>query len=180
MLFDKVTKRLRRLCDEVEPRLSVDPARVTRAMADAMATGMTTEQIDDLAASTAYNFYTIDPEYESLAARIAVSNYHKRTSRFERILDWVRAARDCHETVGAGERVDTPLVTKELLKIVEQHHERIDAAINHSDDYALTYFGFATLTGQSYLLKVSKQRRSVGAKLVRDSGGRKRRREARG
>lgn len=41
--------------------------------------GITTSQLDEAAAEVAITMTTIHPDYEKLAARIAISNLHKQT-----------------------------------------------------------------------------------------------------
>ena len=73
MLFDKVTLRIRDLCEG----LNVQPDKVAQKVFGSMYDGIKTSEIDDISADIAINMLTDNPDYETLATRILVSNMHK-------------------------------------------------------------------------------------------------------
>jgi ribonucleotide reductase alpha subunit len=91
---------------------------------------------------------TLHPDYSILAARVAVSNLHKSTpARFSECARQLFA----HVHPKTGERA--PLISDEVMRVVEAHHEAIDAAVKDERDFEYDYFGFKTLE-RSYLLRV--------------------------
>ena len=110
--------------------------------------GITTVELDNLAAETAAYMTTTHPDYAILAARIAVSNVHKETdSEFSKVVDKL------YHHVHPKLKTHNPLVSKELYELVQKHAEQIDAAIDYERDYDFNFFGFKTLE-RSYLMKI--------------------------
>jgi len=79
MLFDKVTKRLQKLIQapEFEPLVGVHPDKVAQKVFSSMYDGISTADIDNLTAEVAIGMITEDPDYETLAMRVTVSNLQK-------------------------------------------------------------------------------------------------------
>ena len=78
--FDKVTARVAKLCYGLDMNY-VDPIEITRKVIDGIYEGVTTVELDNLAAETAAYKTTTHPDYAVLAARIAISNLHKETKK---------------------------------------------------------------------------------------------------
>lgn len=110
--------------------------------------GITTVELDNLAAETAAYMTTTHPDYAILAARIAVSNLHKETNdKFSDVVEKLYQ----HEHPKLKQH--NPLVSKDLYDTVKEHKDKIDNAIDYSRDYDFNFFGFKTLE-RSYLLKI--------------------------
>ena len=78
--FDRILERLTTLAKVVAAPLDrVDCTLVAQKTIQGLRDGVTTEELDILAAETAAYMATIEPEYGALAARIVVSNLHKQT-----------------------------------------------------------------------------------------------------
>ena len=77
--FDSITCRIRRLCDGLDPQY-VDPVPITQKVIEGFYAGISTSEIDTLAAETCAYMSQKHPDFSTLAARIAVSNVHKSTS----------------------------------------------------------------------------------------------------
>ena len=132
MLFDKVTARLYKLC-VMEPALKIQPDKVAQKTVASMYDGISTEEIDTLSAEVAVGMITEDPEYETLATRIVVSNMQKTSPK-------------CFSDAmirlyGKG------IVSEYFMKCMTLE---IDTWIDHSRDYTFGYFGIKTLQ-RSYL-----------------------------
>jgi ribonucleoside-diphosphate reductase alpha subunit len=132
MLFDKVTARLYKLC-VMAPALTIQPDKVAQKTVASMYDGISTEEIDTLSAEVAIGMITEDPEYETLATRIVVSNMQKTSPK-------------CFSDAmlrlyGKG------IVSEYFMKCVTLD---IDTWIDHSRDYTFGYFGIKTLQ-RSYL-----------------------------
>ena len=76
--FDKITARIEKLCYGLNAAL-VDPIDVAKKVIEGLFDGVTTSELDNLAAETAASLTTKHPDYALLASRIAVSNLHKNT-----------------------------------------------------------------------------------------------------
>ena len=65
----------------------VDPVKVAMRVIEGLYDGVTTSELDNLAAETAATMTVQHPDYARLAARIAVSNLHKNTKKtFSRVM----------------------------------------------------------------------------------------------
>src|SRR5689334_15792612 len=73
--FDKITDRN----IELAHGLDVDPCELSQHVIKSLKNGMTTNEIDVLSAETSTYMSTYNPDYDTLAVRIAVSNLHKST-----------------------------------------------------------------------------------------------------
>ena len=78
--FDKITARIERLCYGLDA-VFVQPVEVAMKVVSGIYDGVTTSELDNLAAETAASMTTKHPDYAILAARIAISNLHKNTNK---------------------------------------------------------------------------------------------------
>ncbi len=145
--FDKITSRIERLSYGLDRR-HVDPIIVTKKVIDGLYDGVTTVELDQLAAEVSASMMTTHPDYGILAARIAVSNLHKETLKsfsqtMERIHRYVNPK--------TGERAG--LLSDEAYDVVRTHAEVLDSTILYDRDFSYDYFGFKTLE-KSYLIRL--------------------------
>ena len=116
-----------------------------------MYSGVTTVELDQLAAETAASFTTKHPDYAILAARIAVSNLHKMTKKqFSEVIE------DLYRYINPETGKPAPLVSEETYNQVMTHKDTYDSHIIYERDFNFNFFGFKTLE-RSYLLKMNKQ-----------------------
>merc|ERR1712048_1335451 len=78
--FDKITNRVAKLCYGLDAKF-VDPVIISQKVIQGVYPGVTTVELDELAAQTAASFATQHPDFSKLAARISVSNLHKQTNK---------------------------------------------------------------------------------------------------
>jgi ribonucleoside-diphosphate reductase alpha subunit len=130
MLFDKVTARLRKLCEAGPhgPKLDVQPDRVAQKVFSNMYDGINTSAVDSLSADVAIDLMTENPDYETLATRVAVSDLHKTSPL-------------CFSTCALALHAKG-YVSDQFIKCVLLD---LDAEIDHSRDYTFGYFGLRTL-----------------------------------
>jgi len=146
--FDKITARLNKLCYGLDPTYC-DPVVVAQKVVMGMFPGVTTSQLDELAAETAAYLSTKHPDYSTLAARIAVSNLHKNTlESFSETMKLLRF--HVHPQNGTP----TPLIAEDVYEIIQKNASRLDSAIVYDRDFVFDYFGFKTLE-KAYLLKLN-------------------------
>jgi len=145
--FDKITSRVSKLCYGLDAK-HVDPIVISQKVIQGVYPGVTTVELDELAAQTAASFATQHPDYSVLAARISVSNLHKMT-----IKSFSEITQQFYSYIHPKTGEPAPLVSKETYDIVMANKDELDAAIIHDRDFELDYFGFKTLE-KSYLLKI--------------------------
>lgn len=143
MRYDCITERNIALSKD----LDINPEYLSKMVIQSLKTGMTTNEIDDLAAETAAYMSTYEPDYDTLAARISISNHQKNTS--SSLLETMKKLRGFIDTK-TGKEVN--IIREELIQFVELHQTDIDSAIDYSKDFNYSYFGFKTLQ-RLYLLK---------------------------
>lgn len=146
--FDKITARLRKLSYGLDPHF-VNMIEVSKKVIMGLYDGVTTVELDNLAAETAATMATIHPDYALLAARIAVSNLHKETEKsFSKVID------DLYKYVDPKTGDRAGLISDEIHKIVLKHRDRLDSALIFDRDFEFDYFGFKTLE-RSYLMRMN-------------------------
>lgn len=146
--FDKITNRIKKLAYGLNP-VYCDPVLVAQKVIQGVFPGVTTTQLDELAAQTSAYMSTIHPAYSTLAARICASNLHKNTVKsFSQTMEKLRSC--CHPKTGEH----APLLSERVFNIVTANAARLDAAIVYDRDFEFDYFGFKTLE-RAYLLKIN-------------------------
>ena len=147
VMFDKITARIKKLCYDLNPL--VDPVRVAMRVIEGLYDGVTTSELDNLAAEIAATMTTTHPDYAQLAARISVSNLHKKTKK-----SFSDTMTDLYNYVNPRTGKDAPLLSDEVYKVIQKHKEVLDSSIIYNRDFGYDFFGFKTLE-RSYLLKLN-------------------------
>ncbi|MBF9253010.1 ribonucleoside-diphosphate reductase subunit alpha [Pontibacter sp. 172403-2] len=146
--FDKVTARIEKLCYGLHMDY-VSPIEVAKKVIDGIYDGVTTVELDNLAAETAASLTTKHPDYAVLAARIAISNLHKVTSKsFSNTMKRLYT----YEDPKTGENAS--LLARDVYEIIRKHAAQLDSTIIYDRDYNYDYFGYKTLE-RSYLLRLN-------------------------
>lgn len=148
--FDKITARIEKLCYGLNPQL-VDPVDVAKKVIEGLYDGVTTSELDNLAAETAASLTTRHPDYALLASRIAVSNLHKNTTK-----SFSATMRALYVYIDPKSQLAAPLLADDVWEIIERNAELLDSHIIYDRDFSFDYFGFKTLE-RSYLLKLNGQ-----------------------
>ena len=147
IMFDKITARVRKLCYGLNEL--VDPLKVAMRVIEGLYDGVTTSELDNLAAEVAATMTTAHPDYARLAARISVSNLHKNTKKtFSEVMH------DLYTYVNPRTGKDAPLLSDEVYNVIIENKEKLDSTIIYNRDFGYDYFGFKTLE-RSYLLKLN-------------------------
>ncbi len=147
MMFDKITARVRKLCYGLNPL--VDPVKVAVRVIEGLYDGVTTSELDNLAAEIAATMTTTHPDFARLAARISVSNLHKNTKKsFSEVMI------DLYNYVNPRTGKKAPLLSDEVYNVIMDNSEKLDSTIIYNRDFGYDYFGFKTLE-RSYLLKIN-------------------------
>jgi ribonucleoside-diphosphate reductase alpha chain len=141
--FDKVLERVQKASEG----LTVNPTAITQKILAQIYDGVKTTELDELTCQLCASLATVHPDYGTLAARICISNHQKNTeSSFSKIM------RELSQQVAPKTGEFVSYINQDILKVVEEHGQEIDAYINFERDYLLDYFGFKTLE-RAYLLK---------------------------
>ncbi|MEP6736516.1 MAG: ribonucleoside-diphosphate reductase subunit alpha [Chryseolinea sp.] len=145
--FDKITARIEKLCYGLDSKF-VNPVELAMKVINGLFDGVSTQELDNLAAEIAATMTTKHPDFARLAARIAVSNLHKVTSK-----SFSNTMKRLYTYVDPKTGQNAPLISKETWKIIKEHAAELDEAILYDRDFSYDYFGFKTLE-RSYLMKV--------------------------
>jgi len=148
--FDKITARIKKLCYGLNSQY-VDYIEISKKVIQGLYDGVTTVELDNLAAETAATMAANHPDNAILAARIAISNLHKETDK-----SFSKTIKQLYNYVDPKTQEKAGLISEETYKIVWKNKDRLDSAIIYDRDYNFDYFGFKTLE-RSYLLRMDKQ-----------------------
>ena len=147
VMFDKITARIKKLCYGLNPL--VDPVRVSMRVIEGLYDGVTTSELDNLAAEVSATMTTTHPDYTNLASRISVSNLHKNTKK-----SFSKTMEDLYNYVNPRTNKKAPLLSDEVYNVIKKNAEKLDSTIIYNRDFNYDYFGFKTLE-RSYLLKIN-------------------------
>lgn len=147
VMFDKITDRIKKLCYGLNDL--VDSVKVAMRVIEGLYDGVTTSELDNLAAETAASMTIAHPDYAQLAARIAVSNLHKNTKK-----SFSETMSDMYLYVNPRTGQKSPLLSDEVYETIMANAEELDSMIIYNRDFNYDYFGFKTLE-RSYLLKIN-------------------------
>ena len=138
IMFDKITARIKTLCYGLNDL--VDPVRVAMRVIEGLYDGVTTSELDNLAAEISATMTTTHPDYAQLASRISVSNLHKNTKK-----SFSSTMKDLYEYVNPRTGKKAPLLADEVYEVIKKNAEKIDSNIIYNRDYGYDFFGFKTL-----------------------------------
>jgi ribonucleoside-diphosphate reductase alpha chain len=145
--FDKITARIMKLCYGLDPLVS--PEAVAMKVIEGIYDGVSTTDLDNLAAEVAAAKTIDHPDYALLASRIAVSNLHKETKKtFSEVME------DLYNYVDPKTGQRASLLADDVYEVIMNNKEVLDSSIIYDRDFRYDYFGFKTLT-RSYLMKLN-------------------------
>jgi ribonucleoside-diphosphate reductase alpha chain len=147
VMFDKITDRIKKMSYSLSPL--VEPVKVAMRVIEGLYDGVTTSELDNLAAETAASMTIAHPDYAQLAARISVSNLHKNTKK-----SFSETMKDLYEYVNPRTGQKAPLLSDEVYDVIMRNAEELDSCVIYNRDFNYDYFGFKTLE-RSYLLKIN-------------------------
>ena len=136
--FDKITARIDKLSYGLDPAF-VEPVEVAKKVIEGLYDGVSTLDLDNLAAEIAATMTVKHPDYAKLAARIAISNLHKTTSK-----SFSNTMKRLYTYVDPKTGENAPLVSKETYGIVKAHAATLDSNIIYDRDFSYDYFGYKT------------------------------------
>lgn len=146
--FDAILEKLTKLSEDLNTDW-LDPGLVTKLTIEGLYDGVTTRELDMLAAETAASLTSQHPDYSRLAARICVDDLHRSTKGV-----FTDVVRDLREYIDPESGKHAPLISEEIFDIVMSNAEAFNNHIDYSRDNNYDYFGFKTLE-RSYLLRLN-------------------------
>ncbi len=147
VMFDKITDRIKKLCYGLNDM--VDAVKVAMRVIEGLYDGVTTSELDNLAAETAASMTVTHPDYAQLAARIAISNLHKNTNK-----SFSETMNEMYHYVNPRTNQEAPLLSEEVHNVIQENAEFLNSHIIYNRDFNYDYFGFKTLE-RSYLLRIN-------------------------
>lgn len=145
--FDKVTARIEKLCYGLDLNY-IEPVDIAKKVINGIYDGVTTVELDNLAAETAASMTVKHPDFAKLAARVAISNLHKVTSK-----SFTNTMKRLYTYVDPKTSQNAPLISKEVYGVIKKNAALLDSSIIYDRDFGYDYFGFKTLE-RSYLMKI--------------------------
>lgn len=145
--FDKISNRIRKVTYGLNSDF-VDAMEIAQKVIAGIYDGISTWELDNLAAETAASLIPRHPDYSILASRIAVSRLHKTTKK-----KFSETIQDLFSYVDPETGLESGLISEETYRVVMEHKDTLDSVIIHDRDFNFEYFGFKTLE-KSYLLKM--------------------------
>lgn len=144
--FDKITARIKKLCYGLNPMVS--PETVAMKVIEGIYDGVTTSELDNLAAEVAATNTIQHPDYALLASRIAVSNLHKNTKKL-----FSSTMEDLYNYVDPKTGENASLLAEDVYNVIQENADLLDSTLIYDRDFRYDFFGFKTLE-RSYLLKL--------------------------
>lgn len=144
--FDKITARIKKMSYGLDPLVS--PEAVAMKVIEGIFDGVTTTQLDSLAAEVAAAKTIDHPDYALLASRISVSNLHKNTKK-----TFSETMEDLYHYIDPKTNQNASLLAEDVFNIIQENRDFLDSSIIYDRDFRYDYFGFKTLE-RSYLLKL--------------------------
>ncbi len=146
--FDKITARVKKLCYGINQEF-VEPVEIAKHVIKSIYDGVSTTELDNLAAETAATMAATHPDYSLLAARIAISNLHKNTNKsFSATMEIL------YNYIDPKNNKKAALIADDIMAIIRDNREKLDSAIIYDRDFVFDYFGFKTLE-KSYLMRAN-------------------------
>ena len=145
--FDKITVRIERLCEGLNTDY-VEPVDIAKKVIDGLYDGVSTIELDHLAAETAASMTTRHPDFAKLAARIEISNLHKVTEN-----SFFNTMKRLYTYINPKTGENAALLSTKTYGVIQANAKRLDDAIDYTRDYNYDFFGYKTLE-KSYLMKL--------------------------
>jgi ribonucleoside-diphosphate reductase alpha subunit len=128
--------------------LNVDIPMILEKIISQVNNEISTQELIELMAQICISFSTENPDYNTLAARLEISNHHQNTpATFLQAMEILFINKDSNDCIN-------PLISEELIRITRSNHQKIEEQIDYQRDYLFDYFGFKTLQ-RSYLIKAA-------------------------
>jgi ribonucleoside-diphosphate reductase alpha chain len=145
--FDKITARIEKLCYGLNMAY-ISPVDIAKKVIAGIYDRVTTVALDNLAAEVTASMTSAHPDYAILAARIAISNLHKVTSK-----SFANTMKRLYTYIDPKTGENASLIAKEVYSVIKENASLFDNTVDYTRDFGYDYFGFKTLE-RSYLMKL--------------------------
>jgi len=146
--FDKISARIKKQTYGLDADY-VDYLEISKKVISGIYDGVTSQELDNLAAETAASMTRVHPDYSVLAARIAITSLKKQTKK-----NFSETIEDLYNYVDLKTGMPASMISDEVYNIVKEYGDKFDSMIVQDRDFEFDYFGFKTLE-KSYLLKIN-------------------------
>ena len=126
--FDKITARIKKLCYGLNSQY-VDYIEISKKVIQGLYDGVTTVELDNLAAETAATMAANHPDNAILAARIAISNLHKETDK-----SFSKTIKALYNYVDPKTGEKAGLIGENAYKFIWKNRDQLDSAIIYDRD----------------------------------------------
>jgi len=148
--LDKILNRVKKQCYGLNMDY-IEPMEIAKKVIHGLYDGISSVELDILAAETAAALTPTHPDYSILASRICVTSLHKKTPKsFSQVIDQL------YNYVDPKTGLKAPMIADDVYEIIMNNSKDIDSQIITDRDLDYDYFGFKTLE-KSYLLKIDGQ-----------------------
>jgi ribonucleoside-diphosphate reductase alpha chain len=148
--LDKILNRVKKQCYGLNMDY-IEPMEIAKKVIHGLYDGITSIELDTLAAETSAALTPTHPDYSILASRICVTSLHKRTPKsFSSVIEQL------YNYVDPKTGLKAPMIADDVYEIIMNNSKDIDSQIIADRDLDYDYFGFKTLE-KSYLLKIDGQ-----------------------
>ena len=145
--LDKILSRVKKQCYGLNMDY-IEPMEIAKKVIHGLYDGISSVELDVLAAETAAALTPTHPDYSILASRICVTSLHKRTPKsFSQVIE------NLYTYVDPRTGLNAPMIADDVYQIIMENSKEIDSQIITDRDLDYDYFGFKTLE-KSYLLKI--------------------------
>jgi ribonucleoside-diphosphate reductase alpha chain len=145
--LDKILNRVKKQCYGLNMDY-IEPMEIAKKVIHGLYDGISSVELDTLAAETSAALTPTHPDYSILASRICVTSLHKRTPKsFSQVIEQL------YNYVDPRTGLKAPMIADDVYEIIMNNSKDIDSQIITDRDLDYDYFGFKTLE-KSYLLKI--------------------------
>ncbi len=145
--LDKILNRVKKQCYGLNMDY-IEPMEIAKKVISGLYDGISSVELDTLAAETSAALTPTHPDYSILASRICVTSLHKRTPKsFSQVIEQL------YNYVDPKTGLEAPMIADDVYEIITNNSKDIDSQIITDRDLDYDYFGFKTLE-KSYLLKI--------------------------
>lgn len=141
--LDTISDRLMQLAN-IQPKLSVSTDTIAIKTVASLVDGIKTSEIDAISANLCAALIIEDHEYDTLAARIIISDLHKNTTS-----SLVKYANDLISYDYRGTQIN--ILHPKVVAFINKYYVELEKNIDYEKDYLNNFFGSVTLI-KSYLL----------------------------
>ena len=148
--FDKISSRIKKATYGLDVNF-VDSDLVSKKVIDGLYDGVTSRELDQLAAETAAGLTSVHPDYSLLASRLAITSFYKDTEK-----SFSKNIKKLYNYIDPETGKKAGLIGESTYKTIMDNAAILDSAIVHDRDFLHDYFGFRTLYN-AYLLRMGEK-----------------------